>query len=303
MTEEIRIAVLMGGQSSERIISLRSGKSVLDALKKEDIHAIGIDVDEHIAENIKSADIDYAFIALHGRGGEDGTIQGLLDSMNIPYTGSGVLGSALGMDKWLCKLIWQSLGLSTPKAMLYHNQPEHEIVQFLSLPLVVKPANEGSSMGISIVSEQSQLGDALQKAQQYDNSILLETYVDGEEYTVGILDNQALPVIRLETTTEFYDYDAKYELDSTQYHIPCGLDTIFENRMRALALQAFQALNCRGWGRGDIMLDKNQQPFLLEVNTVPGMTSHSLVPMAAQAAGISFNELVVKILEAIHSDH
>ena len=299
MSEEIRIAVLMGGQSSEREISLLSGRSVIKALEEEDITVIGIDVGDQVTEQLVQANADYAFIALHGRGGEDGTIQGVLESLSIPYTGSGVLGSALGMDKWRCKLIWQALGLSTPKSMLYRGQATDDIVENLSLPLVVKPANEGSSMGISIVREKTQLDDALQDALKYDDCILLERYVAGDEYTVAILDNQALPVIRLETATEFYDYEAKYTLDSTQYHIPCGLDSLFENRLRALALQAFDAIGCTGWGRVDIMMDGDNQPFLLEVNTVPGMTSHSLVPMAAKATGMSFNELVVRILEIV----
>ncbi|MDM8547441.1 D-alanine--D-alanine ligase [Candidatus Venteria ishoeyi] len=292
------VAVLMGGTSAEREISLLSGQAVLDALLSQGVNAIAIDPATADLDTLCAKEIEQVFIALHGRGGEDGCIQGFLESLQLPYTGSGVTGSALAMDKHLSKQIWHSAGLPTPaSALLNADSDWSAIVQRLGLPLMIKPASEGSSVGMSKVDSAEALAAAWREAAQYDTQVLAEQWIDGQEYTIAILHEQTLPAIRLETPHSFYDYAAKYEQNDTHYHCPCGLGTEQEQTLGKLALQAFHALHCAGWGRVDLMLDQQQNPWLLEVNTVPGMTNHSLVPMAAKAKGIDFNHLVLAILE------
>ncbi|HIC82300.1 MAG TPA: D-alanine--D-alanine ligase, partial [Kiloniellaceae bacterium] len=240
---------------------------------------------------------DRAFVMLHGRGGEDGVVQGALEMLGIPYTGSGVLGSALGMDKYRTKLLWQGLGLPTPGFVLMRGETEMAAAEALGFPLMIKPAHEGSSIGMSRVDEAVQLAQAYRAAAAHDPMVLAERWIAGPEYTAAILGDEALPLIRLETPREFYDYTAKYEADNTQYHCPSGLDQAEEARLRELALEAFRAVGASGWGRVDLLMDEAGTPYLIEVNTVPGMTDHSLVPMAAKNAGIGFEDLVVRILE------
>lgn len=294
-----KVAVLMGGLSAEREISLQSGAAVLAALQRQGVDAHGVDVGRDIAAVLLEAKFDCAFIALHGRRGEDGVMQGLLESLNIPFTGSGVLGSALSMDKVRSKQVWQAAGLPTPKfALLHENTDWRAIVDLLGLPLAVKPVHEGSSLGAARVESVDDLQAAWEAAVAFDAAVMVEPWVVGEEYTVGILANEALPVIRLETPREFYDFQAKYKANDTRYHCPAGLDAETEKRMQSLALTAFNALGASGWGRIDLMVDGEGQSWLLENNTVPGMTDHSLVPMAAKSAGIEFDELVLRILSA-----
>lgn len=293
-----KVAVLMGGVSAEREISLRSGQAVLTALQNVGIDAVGLDIQSDAVAQLQACAPDRVFIALHGRGGEDGTMQGLLDLMGLPYTGSRVLGSALGMDKFRCKQIWQAQGLPVPPGQLLNAASDFSAVAAqLGLPLMVKPVNEGSSVGMSRVESAAELAEAWQVAAKYDAAVLAERYIQGGEYTVSILDDRALPVIKLETPRAFYDYQAKYQDNQTRYLCPCGLPAAQEQAMQALALEAFRAMAASGWGRVDIMLDDDGAPWLLEVNTVPGMTDHSLVPMAAKAAGIEFSELVLAILD------
>ena len=294
-----KVAVLMGGLSAEREISLRSGAAVLAALQRQGVDAHGVDVGRDIVEVLLAGRFDCAFIALHGRRGEDGVIQGVLETLNIPYTGSGVLGSALSMDKILSKQVWQAAELPTPAFILLDGDSDWSaVVAELGLPLAVKPAHEGSSLGTTRVERAEDVQPAWAKAAEFDAAVMAEPWVIGEEYTVAILGDEALPVIRLETPREFYDYLAKYQADDTRYHCPSGLDAAQEKELQALALDAFRALGAAGWGRIDVMLDENGKPWLLENNTVPGLTDHSLVPMAAQAAGIGFDELVLRILSA-----
>lgn len=292
-----KVAVLMGGLSTEREISLKSGAEVLAALLRRSVNVHGVDVGEDIVAVLQAGKFDHAFIALHGRGGEDGVIQGVLEALGIPYTGSGVLGSALSMDKVRSKQVWQAVHLPTPDfALLDAEANWQEIVTQLGLPLAVKPVHEGSSIGATRVEEAGELQAAWQAAAAFDDAVMAEPWILGGEYTVGILGDEALPVIRLETPRSFYDYEAKYAANDTQYHCPCGLDADAEADMQELALDAFKVLGARGWGRVDVMLDEQAKPWLLENNTVPGMTDHSLVPMAAAAAGIKFDELVWRIL-------
>ncbi len=293
-----KVAVLMGGWSAERKVSLKSGKAVLAALQRKGVDAHGIDVDRDISETLKRGNVDRAFIVLHGRGGEDGVIQGVLETLQIPYTGTGILGSALAMDKVRSKRLWSGMGLPTPEYLLIHGEEDLETAGVLGFPLIVKPVHEGSSIGISRVSDAASLQRAWVMARQYDREVLAERWITGTEYSVTILDDQALPVIRLETPHDLYDYAAKYESDDTGYFIPSGLSKTAESGMQELALRAFRALGATGWGRVDIMVDEREQPWLIEANTVPGMTDHSLVPMAAAAVGLSFSELVMKILVA-----
>ncbi|MCK5876021.1 MAG: D-alanine--D-alanine ligase [Candidatus Marithrix sp.] len=291
-----KVAVLMGGKSAEREVSLLSGKAVLQALLKQDINAQSIDTKNDFINNL--VEFNRVFIALHGRGGEDGSIQGLLELMEIPYTGSGILGSALALDKYRTKQIWQNLGLPTPacKIVSITSNPD-EIVAKLGLPLMIKPILEGSSVGMTKVNQVADLANAITIAAQFNCPIIAESYIEGIEYTATILDNKVLPMIRLETPRDFYDFDAKYSDNTeTKYICPCGLPTSQEQKLQNIMLQAFLAVGAKDWGRVDFICDKLGQPWLLEVNTVPGMTNHSLVPMAAKQVGINFDKLVLNIL-------
>ncbi len=293
-----RVAVLMGGTSGERAVSLKSGAAVLAALQRRGVDAVGMDVGGNVLAQLLPERFDRVFIALHGRGGEDGTLQGGLDLIGLPYTGSGVLGSALGMDKGRTKQLWAGVGLPTPAfQVLTETTDLRQVVATLGLPLAIKPSREGSSLGITRVNESAALAAAYAKAAALDAEVIAERWIVGQEYTVGILNGVALPVIGLEAARDFYDYHAKYEADDTVYRLPCGLSAEDETAVQQLALRAFASLGCRGWGRIDVMRDAKGAFWLLEVNTVPGMTDHSLVPMAARAAGIDFDALVVRILE------
>lgn len=294
-----KVAVLYGGTSAEREVSLKSGRAVLEALRRRNVDAHGVDVvDSSVLEMLRSGGFARVFIVLHGRGGEDGVIQGALETLGLPYTGSGVLGSALGMDKVRTKQVWQAAGLPTPKFLVLDSEADLGRVEIeLGFPVMIKPAHEGSSIGMSKVERAADLPAAWRAAMQYDRAVLAEAWITGREYTASILDAQALPLIRLETPHAFYDYAAKYQADDTRYHCPCGLPEAEEQTLRALALRAFRAVAAQGWGRVDFMCDRDGKPYLIEVNTVPGMTDHSLVPMAARAAGIDFEALVWRILE------
>lgn len=294
-----KVAVLLGGKSAEREVSLNSGAMVLAALRSRGVDAHPFDPAEQGLDVLMDQRFERAFIVLHGRFGEDGTLQGVLEWLGIPYTGSGVLASALAMDKLRTKLLWQASGLPTPPCELLHAEADLDAVAArLGLPIMVKPVNEGSSLGMSKVREARGLDEAFALAVNYDRVVMAEKFVEGPELTVGILVDQALPIIKLETPRDFYDYQAKYISDDTRYIIPCGLPQARERELQALCLEAFRALGCSGWGRVDLMLDAEGAPYLLEVNTAPGMTDHSLVPMAAQAAGMSYADLCLRILEA-----
>jgi D-alanine-D-alanine ligase len=301
-----KVAVMFGGTSAEREVSLNSGAAVLAALQSRGIDAHAFDPATRPLADLQREAFSRVFIALHGRGGEDGTLQGALTLMNLPFTGSGVLASALAMDKLRSKLVWQALGLPIPDfAVLTAESDFAAVVAKLGLPLFVKPAREGSSIGIVKVKTGAdvvtKLASAYAEAAKHDNLVLAERALTGGEYTVSILgtgnDAVALPSIRIEPATEFYDYEAKYFRDDTRYLCPSGLDATRENAMRELALQGYQALGCRGWARVDFLLDAAGAPYLLEANTAPGMTSHSLAPMAARVAGLEFADLCVRILE------
>jgi D-alanine-D-alanine ligase len=296
-----KVAVLLGGKSAEREVSLKSGTLVLNALRSRGVDAHAFDPAARGLEELISERFERAFIALHGRFGEDGTLQGALEWLGVPYTGSGVLGSALAMDKLRTKLLWQARGLPTPPYELLQSDADlRAVAQRLGLPLMVKPVNEGSSLGMSKVREAAQIDEAYALAVNYDRSVMAEKFIEGAELTVGILDDKALPAIRLETTRDFYDYQAKYIADDTRYILPCGLPAAREHEIQAVCVEAFRALDCSGWGRVDLMLDRAGAPYLLEVNTAPGMTDHSLVPMAARAVGMSYEDLCLKILEGAH---
>ncbi len=291
-----RIGVLYGGNSAEREISLQSGRAVYEALLALGADVVAIDMQANAIEQITQAKIDRAFIALHGKGGEDGRTQALLEFMDLPYTGSGVQASSIAMDKWRSKQIFSASGLSTPEyEMLTAKSDFAGVMQRLGPEVMVKPAHEGSSIGMSKVSNDKALADAYLKATQYDSSVFAEKVIRGSEYTVAILGGSALSPIKLETDNTFYDFEAKYISNDTRYICPCGLNVESENQLKTLALNAFTALGCQGWGRVDVMADEQGNFYILEVNTVPGMTSHSLVPMAAAEAGLSFNELVATI--------
>ena len=292
-----RVAVLFGGKSAERAVSLKSGAAVLEALQSAGVDAFGIDVGDDFLQRLTSERIDRAFIVLHGRGGEDGSMQGLLECAGIPYTGSGILASALAMDKLRTKRVWLSLGLPTPAhATLASEEDCHAAAAELGFPLFVKPAHEGSSIGMAKVADVEALIAAWKDASRYDSQVLVEQMIDGPEYTVAMLRGQVLPPIGLGTPHSFYDYDAKYLANDTQYRIPCGLSAEKEAELKALTALACEAVGTQGWARADVMQDANGQFWLLEVNTVPGMTDHSLVPMAARAAGLDFQQLVLAIL-------
>lgn len=296
-----RVAVLMGGWSAEREVSLKSGRAVHAALLRGGVDAHALDADTRILERLAGGGFDRVFIVLHGRGGEDGVIQGGLELLGLPYTGTGVLGSALGMDKVRTKLVWQGMGIPTPPHAVINRRgvDREELVGKVGFPMAVKPAREGSTIGITRVDRLEDLDAACEAALRFDDLILAERWIDGDEYTVSILGEQVLPIIRIEPAAEFYDYEAKYLSDSTQYHCPCGLPPERESELAALSLDAFEAVGASGWGRVDLMLDEDGNAWFLEVNTVPGMTDHSLVPMAAAAAGIDFDELVLRILDTV----
>lgn len=292
-----RVAVLMGGSSSERKVSLDSGHNCLASLLCLGVDAYPVDGIEHLVEEITAGNCQRVFNILHGGDGENGVVQGLLEALRVPYTGSGVLGAALTLDKIRTKQVWLSLGLPTPRyARVSDADDIHRAADELGLPLIVKPACEGSSVGISRVFRDADLDQAVDLARTYPGDLLMEQLIDGEEYTVGILGDQALPSIRITPASEYYDYHAKYVAEDTQYLCP-GLQGEAETEMLALSIQAFRAAGCEGWGRVDLMRDRSGANYLLEVNTAPGMTSHSLVPKAAQAIGIDFDELVWRILE------
>ena len=297
-----KVAVLMGGKSAEREISLMSGSGVLKALRAKGIDAHAFDPAERDVFDLRREGYARCFIALHGRSGEDGTIQGALEILGIPYTGSGVLGSAVGMDKWRTKMIWIANGLPTPRfRVLTEEENWQSVARELKLPLIVKPANEGSTLGLTKVFSVKELPAAYElAAKKYRDTALAEEFIDGPEYTASILGETALPLIRIEAPQGNYDYQHKYFTDDTKYHCPCGLSAKKEKELQALALQAFRVAGCSGWGRIDIMLDARKRPWLLEVNTSPGMTGHSLVPMAARAVGISYEDLCAKILKLAH---
>lgn len=294
-----KVAVLLGGKSAERAVSLKSGGMVLGALRSRGVDAHPFDPSTLGLDALLAQRFDRVFIALHGRFGEDGTVQGILEWLGIPYTGSGVLASALAMDKVRTKLLWQARALPTPPYEVLSARSDFAAVaQRLGLPLMVKPVNEGSSIGMTKVRAAAGLDEAYALAVNYDRAVIAERFIEGTELTGAILGDEALPLIRLETPRDFYDYDAKYVADDTRYILPCGLDDASERTLRQLCLEAFHALGCRGWGRVDLMLDRAGAPYLLEVNTSPGMTDHSLVPMAARAVGLSYEDLCLRILES-----
>ena len=294
-----KVAVLFGGRSAERPVSLKSGQMVLNALRSKGVDAHAFDPRDRHLEDLARESFDRVFIALHGRYGEDGTLQGALELMGIPYTGSGVLASALAMDKWRTKLIWQACAVPVPCYELLRRDSDFAaVVERLGLPLMIKPANEGSSIGMSKVRRAADLEEAYTLAANYDPIVIAEQFIDGIELTAGILGRQPMPLIRLETPRDFYDYEAKYSASDTRYIIPCGLPPDAEDIIREEALRAFDALGCRGWGRVDLMLDHTGKPYFLEVNTSPGMTDHSLVPMAARHGGLSYEDLCLRVLES-----
>ena len=293
-----KVAVLLGGKSAEREVSLDSGTAVLEALVRSGVNAEAFDPQERSVTEL--VNYDRAFIVLHGRGGEDGQIQGVLEWLDVPYTGTGVQGSAIGMDKVKTKQVWQGSELPTaPYRIVTKDSDAADIVNALGLPLIIKPVHEGSSIGMSKVEKIEDFAEAIAKATEHDAVVMAEKWITGREFTIVVLNGQALPVIRLEPPQDvaFYDYEAKYNRNDVQYGIPCGLSEAEEQQLKALSLRAFQAVGASGWGRIDAMQDEQGNFWLLEVNTVPGMTSHSLVPKAAAAVGYSFDELCVAILE------
>lgn len=300
-----KVAVLLGGTSAEREVSLNSGAAVLVGLREGGVDAHGVDPRDVDVTRLKEMGFSKAFIALHGRGGEDGTLQGLLELIDMPYTGSGVMASAISMDKLRSKLLWQGAGLPVaPWVALERSEFESGLsfddiqrIDGLGLPVIVKPSREGSSVGMSKVDKSEDLHAALALAFQHDDEVLIEKWLSGPEFTVAMLGNEILPSIRIQPAGIFYDYEAKYLSDETKYFCPSGLEVEREAALQSLVLKAWRLLGCRGWGRIDAMLDSDGQFYLLEANTSPGMTSHSLVPMAARQAGLSFSQLVVRILD------
>lgn len=304
-----KVGVLLGGKSGEREISLMSGNGVLEALLSKGVNAHAFDTGERGITELKSQNFDRVFIALHGRYGEDGTMQGALEQLGIPYTGSGVLASALAIDKQATKRLWSSFDLATPKfVMLKKDTNLDDVVKYLGLPIIVKPAREGSSLGLSKVTHASDLKAAFDLSEKLDRDVMAEQCIIGDELTCPIVGDgenaRALPVIRIVAPDSNYDYHNKYFSDDTRYLCPTGLDLRLEEEVQALALNAYRALGCMGWGRADVMIDnKTNKPYLLEMNTAPGMTSHSLVPMAAKAAGVDYADLVMWLLSkaGLHS--
>ena len=293
-----RVAVMMGGFASERDVSLKSGLAVYESLKRKGVDAHAIDVRGSLIEALAGLKIDRVFNIIHGRGGEDGVLQGVLEALKIPYTGSGVMASALSMDKLRTKLCWQGYGLVTPKWHLLKDEADiDDCIEKLGFPVIVKPALEGSSIGMSKASNRDELQKAIIVAGKYHCDVYAEAWISGREYTVAVLADEALPVIRLETPRVFYDYEAKYQATTTQYFCPCGLSQNQEQLIKDLAITACKVIGVKGWARVDVFIDDLGQYQLIEVNTVPGMTDHSLVPMAARQAGMDFDELVWRILE------
>ncbi len=293
-----KVAVLLGGKSAERAVSLDSGHAVLNALLHEGVNAEAFDPQQRSITEL--VEYDRAFIVLHGRGGEDGQIQGALEWLNIPYTGTGVQGSAIGMDKVKTKQVWQGFALPTAPYRIVNKETNiDDLIAVLGLPFIIKPVHEGSSIGMSKVEKAEDFAQAIAKATAHDAIVMAEKWITGREFTIVILNGQALPVIRLQPPKDvaFYDYEAKYNRDDVEYGIPCGLTAEEEKLLQNLSLSAFQAVGASGWGRIDAMQDENGQFWLLEINTVPGMTSHSLVPKAAKAVGYSFEALCLAILE------
>lgn len=299
-----RVAVLLGGDSSEREISLLSGNAVLEGLRRRGVDAHAFDPRDQALHRLLDQGFDRVWIALHGPGGEDGTVQGALEYLGVPYTGSGVMGSAIGMDKLRTKRLAQAIGVATADCVVLRSAQDFEIaIERLGLPMIVKPATQGSSVGMSRVERAAELPAAFQAAARIESSVFAEPWIVGKEYTVAILQGRALPAIRIETPKTFYDYEAKYFRDDTRYYCPCGLSAPAEQHLASLAVAAFGAVDAEGWGRVDFMMDAAGRPLLLEVNTIPGMTSHSLVPMAAKADGIDFDELVWRVLETSFVRH
>jgi D-alanine-D-alanine ligase len=296
-----KVAVMMGGSSAEREISLMSGNGVLTALRSRGVDAHAFDPAEKPLAALKEEGFDRVFIILHGPFGEDGTLQGALETLGMPYTGCGVMASAICMDKWRTKLLWRGAGLPIPEFEMLDESSDFAAVEArLGLPLFVKPATEGSSIGVTKVKQPGELKAAFEEARKYDPLVLAERFVGGGEYTCAVIDGQAYPTIKIEPATEYYDYQAKYFRDDTVYRCPSGLSAEVEQRARALCLQAFQVLGGQGWGRVDFLMDEAGGIYLLEVNTNPGMTSHSLVPMAARAQGISYEDLCLNVLDMVH---
>ena len=308
-----KVAVLLGGQSAEREVSLMSGRGVLQALHSRGIDAHAFDPSESELGELKRQQFTRCFIALHGRFGEDGTVQGALELMGIPYTGSGVMASSIAIDKVMTKRVWLAEGLPTPKYILlrrgaFDRKQVVAVPDELGLPVIVKPAREGSSIGVVKVAGYSGMTDAVDQAAQLDADVLCEQFIEGDEVTCPVLGSgdgaRALPVIRIVAPEGNYDYQNKYFTDDTQYAVPCGLPVGEEEAIQAIVLKAYRVLNCRGWGRVDVMIDgKTRKPYLLEINTSPGMTGHSLVPMSARAAGISYEDLCVELLRTASLDH
>ncbi|HEY5648979.1 MAG TPA: D-alanine--D-alanine ligase [Nitrospiria bacterium] len=303
MLTKKRIGVLMGGRSAEREISLQSGRAIMESLKRQGASPVSIDVGPDIAERLAEAKIQLAFNALHGRGGEDGTIQGLLESLGIPYTGSGVLASALGMDKAMTKKILVMDGIPTPESRVIRGQEDadkavSELASGKGLPVVVKPNSEGSTLGVTIVDKPEALEAAIEASRKYDPVVLVESYIEGREITVGVLDGEALPVIEVVAEEDFYDFKAKYTKGKTEYRVPAPLSDEKSEAVQKLAVRTHELLGCRGATRVDFRMDQTSRPFVLEINTVPGMTETSLLPKAAAAAGITYDELVSRIVRS-----
>ncbi|WP_374403455.1 D-alanine--D-alanine ligase [Niveibacterium sp.] len=293
-----KVAVLMGGSSAERDVSLMSGGAVLDALRARGVDAHRFDPSERDVMALRDEGFDRAFVILHGRGGEDGTLQGVLETLRIPYTGSGVMASAISMDKWRTKLVWLAAGLPTPRFRLLDAETDwDDVARDLGLPIFVKPVHEGSSMGATKVTEVGQLKEAWALAARFDSLVIAEEFIEGQELTAPFLGDKPLPLVRIAAPDGKYDYQNKYFTDVVQYHCPCGLSAEREAELQAIVMRAAAVLGCRGWGRADLMLTADGRAYLLEMNTAPGMTSHSLVPMAARAAGIVFEDLCVEILK------
>jgi D-alanine-D-alanine ligase len=299
MTAFGKVAVLMGGPSAEREISLISGKAVLAALRSKGVDAHAFDPAEREIFELKRDGFARAFIALHGRFGEDGTVQGALEVMRLPYTGSGVMASALAMDKWRTKLVWSAAGIPTPKYVMVRRDTDWDkVVARLKLPLIVKPAREGSTIGLTKVASKADMVPAYEMAAKFDELVLAEEFVAGQELTASVLGDTALPLVRIEAPQGNYDYQNKYFTDDTKYYCPAGVRPEIEDEIRAVTLKSFRVLGCRGWGRADVMLRPDGTYSFLEMNTSPGMTGHSLVPMAARAAGLEYPDLCVRILES-----